>query len=147
MHAQTMLLQVGLAMMAAVMAVAAASAFAKLPPPTAAQAEAAAQKKAQAAAQAEKDKQALAASMDAVASRWRANASSHGRKVNAPTPVASPAAAIGTAAAQSSQSGQPGGKLGSTAQNAPVKSEKSGTAPPSENVKTKPTGAPPGASK
>lgn len=128
----------------AVMAVMAGAVFAKLPPPTPAQAQAAAEKKAQAAAQAEKDKQALAASMDAVTARWRANASSHGKKVNPPTPVAAPAAAIGTPAAQSSASGQPGGRLGSAAQEAPVKSEKSGTAPPSENVKKKPTGSPPG---
>jgi colicin import membrane protein len=138
-----MYLHLGLVLLAASTA---AMSWAKLPPPTAAQAQAAADKKAQAAAQAEKDKQALAASMDAVTARWRANASVHGKKVNPPTPVAAPAAAIGTPAAQSSQSGQPGGKLGSAAQNAPVKSEKSGSAPPSENVKTKPTGSPPGAS-
>lgn len=125
------------------MTIVTAAAFAKLPAPTPAQAQAAADKKAQAAAQAEKDKQALAASMDTIAGRWRANAPSHGKKVNPPTPVASPAAAIGAPAAQTSASGQPGGRLGSAAQNAPVKSEKSGTAPPSEDVKTKPTGSPP----
>jgi hypothetical protein len=123
---------------------AACTALAKLPPPTPAQAQAAAAKKAQAADQAEKDKQALATSMDAIVARWRTHAAAEGKKVNPPTPVAAPAAAIGAPATQSSPAGQPGGKLGSAAQAAPVKTEKSVTATPSEDVKKKPTGSPPG---
>lgn len=98
--------------------------------PAATPQDAAAAKKAQAAAQAEKDKQALLASMDVVAGRWRNNASTHGRQVHAPTPVAAPAAAVAAPAAQAGPSGQPGGQTGSAAKAAPLTSEKAGTAPP-----------------
>jgi predicted small lipoprotein YifL len=83
-----------------------------------------------AAAQAEKAKQELAASMDQVASSWRAAAAKHGWPTHAPTPVA-PAAGIAASAAQQGGASPP-----------PVKSEKSGTAPASEDVKRpKPPGA------
>lgn len=98
--------------------------------PAATPQDAAAAKKAQAAAQAEKDKQALLASMDAVAGRWRSNASTHGRQVHAPTPIAAPATAVAAPATQAGASGQPGGQMGSAAKAAPVTSEKAGTAPP-----------------
>ncbi|WP_206732389.1 hypothetical protein [Janthinobacterium sp. 17J80-10] len=98
--------------------------------PAATPQDAAAAKKAQAAAQAEKDKQALLASMDTVAGRWRSNATTHGRQVHAPTPIAAPAAAVAAPTTQAGASGQPGGQMGSAAKAAPVTSEKAGTAPP-----------------
>lgn len=114
-------------------------AIARLPDPTPAQAEAAAAKKKQADAQAEKEKQELAASMDAIAARWRARAAANGWPMNPPTPVAAPAQAVGMPATQSGPSGQPGGRQGSAALAAPVRSEKAGTAPPSEDVKKTPS--------
>jgi hypothetical protein len=114
-------------------------AVAKLPAPTSAQAEAAAAKKKQADAQAEKEKQELAATMDAIAARWRARAAANGWPTNPPTPVAAPAQALNAPATQSSPSGQPGGRQGSAALAAPVRSEKSGTAPPSEDMKKVPS--------
>jgi hypothetical protein len=107
---------------------------AKLPPPTPEQAQAAAAQKAQADAQAEKEKQELAATMDAIAARWRARAAANGWQVHAPTPVAA-VQGMNTTAAQSSPSGQPGGQQGSATAQAPVRSEKWGTAPPSADVK------------
>lgn len=89
-------------------------ALAALPAPTPEQQKAAAVKKEQAAAQAAKEKEELAASMDKVAARWRSRAAANGWETHPPTPIA---AAPATAAA------------------APVRSEKSGTAPPSEDVK------------
>jgi hypothetical protein len=112
-----------------------AMAGATLPPPTPAQAEAAAAKKAQADAQAEKEKRELAASMEKIAERWRARAAANGWPTHAPTPVAAPVKALDAPATQKSASGQPGGRMGSAAQEAPIRSEKSGTAPPSEDVK------------
>jgi type II secretory pathway pseudopilin PulG len=109
-------------------------ASARLPSLTPEQEQAAAAKKQQAAAQAEKEKQELAASMDRIASRWRARAAENGWKTNPPTPVA-PVPGFNASATQSGPSGQPGGKLGNAAADAPIRSEKSGTAPPSEDVK------------
>lgn len=117
----------------------AAVAAAKLPPPTPEQAQAAAAKKAQAAAQAEKEKQELAASMAQIAARWRSRAAEQGWTVHAPTPV-EPVAGFKASETQSGASGQPGGRIGPAAQQeqAPIRSEKLGTAPPSADVKTRP---------
>jgi hypothetical protein len=114
--------------------------LAALPAPTPAAAQAAAAKKAQAQAQSDKEKQALLASMDTISARWRARATAQGWQVHAPVPVAAPVAAVGQPAAQSSSSGQPGGRMGAAASDAPVRSEKSGTAPPSADVKKAPSG-------
>jgi hypothetical protein len=122
---------------AALLCVVSASAAATLRPPTPEQAQAAAAKKAQADAQAEKEKQELAAAMEAIAARWRERAKANGWPVYPPTPVATKQA-LDAPATQSSSSAQPGGKLGSAAREAPRPSEKSGTAPPSKDVKTKP---------
>jgi hypothetical protein len=115
-------------LVAALLAGAASAAMAALPPPSPAQAQAAAAKKAAADAQAQKDKEALAASMDRVVARWRGHASAQGRKLNPPVAVASQGAALGAPAA--------GGK---PAQAAPVRSEKAGTAPPSADIKKRPS--------
>lgn len=112
-----------------------AAASAKLPPPTPEQAAAAAEKKAKEAAQAEKDKQSLTASMNRITELWRANAAKNGWPTHPPTAVAAPSKAIDAPATQSSASGQPGGRQGSAAREAPIRSEKFGTAPPSEDVK------------
>ncbi len=92
------------------------------------------QAKATADAQAEREKQQLAAAMQRVSQRWRANAATEGWPTHAPTPV-EPIAGIEASNRQSSASGQPGGKLGEVARDAPIPSEKLGTAPPSEDVK------------
>jgi hypothetical protein len=73
---------------------------ARLPPPTPAQAEAAATKKAAADAAAQHDKEALLASMDTLAGRWRGAAPKHGWKLNPVVPVAAPVAAVGAPATQ-----------------------------------------------
>lgn len=112
-------------------------AWAALPDPTPAQQEAAAAKKAAAAAKAEEEKKQLAASMESVAARWRERAESNGWPTHPPTPVAA-IPGFNASANQTGPSGQPGGKLGAAAADAPVRSEKSGTAPRSEDVK-KPT--------
>jgi hypothetical protein len=109
-------------------------AVAKLPALTPEQEQAAAAKKAQAAAQAEKEKQELAASMEKTSSRWRARAAENGWKTYPPTPVQA-VPGIGASATQSSPSGQPGGRLGGTAAEAPIRSEKQDTAPPSKDAK------------
>ena len=114
-----------------------AVAVAKLPPPTPAQAQLAAEKKALAQAQAEKEKQALAASMDALSARWRSRAATEGWDVKPPVATSMPA--LMQPATQAGQAGQPGGVMGPATQAAPIKSEKSGTAAPSEDVKTRPT--------
>jgi len=132
----------------------AASAWAALPAPTPAQQQAAAAKKAQADAQAAKDKESLAASMDAVSSRWRSRAAQQGWKTHPPVAIAAaaqpPAAATGsvTAAGTAPQAaGQGKGPRelpsGLAAANPIVKSEKFGTAPPSEDHKAGPTKAEP----
>jgi hypothetical protein len=141
-------------------------AWAALPPLTPAQQQAAAEKKAKADAQAAKDKESLAASMDAVTTRWRTRASQEGWKTHPAVAIAAaapaPAAAAGAGAATSSApvsasvtaagpASAPAGSLGAGATTAAgqasanpgVKSEKLGTAPPSEDVKKAPTRAQP----
>ena len=124
------------------LALSAAAAHAALPPPTPAQQEAAAAKKAAADAQAAKDKALLAASMDAIAARWRGRASAQGWKTHAPVAIAAAAPAQAAAPA-----GQPEGKLTPAGAAAPMKSEKHGTAPPSTDVKAGPTKAEPAGTK
>ncbi|MDL2357196.1 MAG: hypothetical protein QFF03_18225 [Pseudomonadota bacterium] len=116
-----------------------ALAGATLPPPTAAEAQAQAAKKAVADAQAEKDKQALLAKFDALTAVWRGKAAEKGWKLNPPTPLPAPAAAVTAPAAQSAPSGQPDGKLTAVGAQAPVTSEKSATAAPSADVKPAPS--------
>ena len=137
-------------------------AWAALPPLTPAQQQAAAEKKAKADAQAAKDKESLAASMDAVTARWRTRASQEGWKTHpavaiaaaAPAPAAAAGAAAGSSAAPVTAAGPastPAGSLGAgattaagqAAGNPGIKSEKLGTAPPSEDVKKGPTRAQP----
>ncbi|WP_334187942.1 hypothetical protein [Noviherbaspirillum sp.] len=96
--------------------------------------QAAAVKKQQAAAQAEKEKQDLAASMDKVAERWRSRATANGWETHPPTAVAA-VPGIKASEAQAGPSGQPGGRVGDAAANAPVRSEKQDTAPASPDVK------------
>jgi hypothetical protein len=127
-------LPAAVAMTAALISSLPGAAWAVLPAPTAAQQEAQAAKKAAADAQAEQDKQKLAASMDAVTARWRARAASNGWPTHPPTAVA-PVAGFNASANQSGSSGQPGGRQGAAAAQAPVRSEKSGTAVPSSDVK------------
>jgi hypothetical protein len=135
-------------------------AWAALPPLTPAQQQAAAEKKAKADAQAAKDKESLAASMDTVSTRWRTRASQEGWKAHpavaiaaaapaAPAAGAAPPSASVTAAGPASP--PPAGSLGAgattaagqAAVNPAIKSEKLGTAPPSEDVKKAPTRAQP----
>ncbi|AXA91543.1 hypothetical protein [Massilia sp. YMA4] len=112
----------------AALLLASALAHATLPPPTPQQAAAAAAKKAQADAQAQQDKAALLQSMDAVSARWRARAAKEGWSTHPPVAVAAPAAAV-TAPATPARPAAP----------VPVRSEKLGTAPASEDVKARPT--------
>ncbi|WP_020655743.1 hypothetical protein [Massilia niastensis] len=140
-------------------------AWAALPPPSPAQKQAAAAKKAEADAKAAKEKELLAASMDRLSARWRAKAPGEGWKVNAPVAIAAaPAAAAPGAApagvtpaaagipAPAPSNAAPGGAAVApatgaaphspqalNAANVPVKSEKLGTARPSEDVKKGPT--------
>ncbi|GAC1410041.1 MAG: hypothetical protein NVSMB6_10280 [Burkholderiaceae bacterium] len=100
-----------------------ALALAALPPPTPAQQQAQAGSAQQAALQAEKAKQALAASMEQVTTRWRARAVQNGWAVNAATAPATPKDASVPAAADTG------------AVKAAVRSEKKGTAPASTDVK------------
>jgi|UPI00040713EE hypothetical protein len=72
-----------------------ASSWAALKPPTPAQQQEAAAKKAAADAKAAKDKELLAASMDAVSTRWRTQAPSKGWKITPPTTVAAAPAGVG----------------------------------------------------
>lgn len=117
------------------------SALATLPPPTAAEAQAQAAKKAVADAQAAKDKQALLAKMDALTATWRGKAGDRGWKLNPPTALPAPAAALTAPATQSAPSGQPAGVMTATGAQAPMTSEKSGTAAPSADVKPGPSPA------
>ncbi|HEY8359959.1 MAG TPA: hypothetical protein VIL30_21080 [Ramlibacter sp.] len=82
---------------------------------------------------------ALAASMDTVATRWRARAAAQGWPVNAATPV-DPMGGIQASGGQAAPSGQPQGQLTAAGAAAPITSEKHGTAAPSSDVKqaTKP---------
>lgn len=138
-------------------------AWAALPPPTPAQQQAAAEKKAKADAQAAADKVKLAESMDAVTARWRARAAKEGWKTNpavaiaaaapaaAPVAGAAPAAGGAPVTAAGPASPPPAGSLGAgnttaagqAGVNPAIKSEKLGTAPPSEDVKKAPTQAQP----
>ena len=126
-------------------------AMAALPPPTPAQQQAAAAKKAAADAQAAKDKLSLAASMDAVASHWRTRAAHEGWKTHpavaiaaaAPAAAGAPAAAAGPAAPPPGSPGAGNTTAAGQAGIPAVKSEKLGTAPPSEDVKKAPTRAQP----
>lgn len=135
---------------------AATPAWAALPAPTPAQQQAAAAKKAQADAQAAKDKESLAASMETLSSRWRSRAAQQGWKTHPPVAVAAagPAAAASGSAGPAGASaggivtaagagGQQAGQLPASAANPLVKSEKFGTAPPSEDQKAGPTRAEP----
>jgi hypothetical protein len=110
-------------------------ASAKLPPPTPAQQQAQAAKKAADEAQAEQNKQKLAASMEAVVARWRARAAANGWPTHPPLPVAPVVTGFNASASQSGSSGQPDGRQGAATAQAPVRSEKAGTAPPSSDVK------------
>jgi hypothetical protein len=148
---------------AALLATASASlsAWATLPAPTPAQQQAADAKKAQAAAQAAKDKESLAASMDTLSSRWRGRAAQQGWKTHAPVAIAAaPAAAAAPASGApgvatpgvatpggivtaAGAGGRQAGQLPASPANPIVKSEKWGTAPPSEDQKAGPTRAVP----
>jgi len=104
--------------------------------------------------------------MDAVSARWRGRAAQQGWKMHAPVAIAAaapaapaaavpaagaPAAAAGAGAAPSSggivttagAGGQQAGQLPASPANPIVKSEKFGTAPPSEDQKAGPTKAEP----
>lgn len=83
---------------------------------------------------AQTEKQKLADSMDAVAARWRTGAQASGLQLAAPTRVKA-IQGFDASISQSGASGQPGGQLGAEAARAPVRSEKSGTAEPSRDVK------------
>jgi colicin import membrane protein len=110
------------------------------PAPTPAQQQAAADKKAKADAQAAKEKESLAASMDAVASRWRSRASQQGWKTHPPVAIAAAApAGISAPITGAAPAGQPAGQLTPAGAAAPIKSEKLGTAAPSQDVKQAPT--------
>lgn len=123
------------------LALAGAAAWAALPAPTPEQQAAAAAKAAQAASAAAVEKQQLADSMDHVAQRWRQRAASQGWKVNPPTPVATAATtAGGSGGAQVPGQGNPHSAAGpsggaASAPALPIRSEKLGTAPASEDVK------------
>lgn len=122
----------------------AATAEAALPAPTPAQQQAAAAKKAQTDAQAAQAKLELVASMDAIASRWRARAAQQGWKTHAPVAIAAAGpVAVAAPAHGAAPAGQPEGKLTAAGAAAPIKSEKLGTAPPSADVKAGPTKAEP----
>lgn len=112
-------------------------AMAALAKPTEAEAKAAAEKKAKADARSQLEKKELAASMQAVADRWRTRASEKGWTMHPPVPVDA-VAGISAEAAMNRPSGQPGGQLGEAAANAEIRSEKRGTAPASEDVKVVP---------
>jgi hypothetical protein len=140
-----------------------ATAEAALPPPTPAQQQAAAAKKAQADAQAAQDKAKLAASMEAVAGRWRSRAAAQGWATHPAVAIAAPAAvpgvatpgvatpgvatpvaaALSTSATGDASAGQTAGQQAQQAAATPVRSEKSGTAAPSNDVKKRPTPAQP----
>ncbi|MDB5935979.1 MAG: hypothetical protein JWQ01_3323 [Massilia sp.] len=126
-------------LIALLLAASTGAALAVLPPPTPAQVEQQKAKKASADAQAEKDKQALLAKMDTLTANWRGKAGAKGWKVNSPTALPPAAAAVTAPATQSGPSGQPDGKLTATGAQAPMTSEKAGTAAPSADTKTAPS--------
>lgn len=115
----------------------AGAAPAALPPPSPAQAQAAAAKKAEADAKAAQEKARLAASMEDVSKRWRERAASEGYRIVPPTALAS--AAPGTAAAEPATGAAPRSLHALRSATVPIKSEKLGTARPSEDVKRGPT--------
>lgn len=141
----------------------AGAAFAALPPPSPAQAQAAAAKKAEADAKAAQEKERLEASMENISRRWRQRAASEGYKIVPPaalasaTPVPSVAAsdvtppeagipapapanaAPDTAAAAPATGAAPRSEQALRSAMVPIKSEKLGTARPSEDVKRGPT--------
>jgi hypothetical protein len=132
-------------------------AWASLPAPTPAQQQAAAAKKAAADAQAAKDKVSLAASMDAAAARYRTRAAREGWQTHPAVAVvaAAPAAATPAGGAPVTAAGPatppPAGSQGAgnttaagqAGPNPAIKSEKLGTAPPSEDIKKVQTRAQP----
>lgn len=134
---------------AAGLALAAQAVHAALPPPTPAQQQAAAAKKAKDDAQAAQDKQDLTASMDAVSAHYRAHAAAQGWKTHPPIAIAAAApAAVNQPNTGAAPAGQPAGQLTQAGASLPIRSEKLGTAPPSADVKPRPTpavpqGAPP----
>jgi hypothetical protein len=79
----------------------------------------------QAAARAQQEKQELAASMDEVTRRWRAEAAKNGRQTHPPTPIDAVAGITASSAQEHTRTSMP----------PPVRSEKEGLAPPSEDVK------------
>jgi hypothetical protein len=79
----------------------------------------------QAAARAQQEKQELAASMDEVTRRWRAEAAKNGRQTHPPTPIDAVAGIAKSNAQDHTRTSMP----------PPVRSEKEGSAPPSEDVK------------
>jgi hypothetical protein len=145
------------------LAISTLDALAALPPPSPAQAQAAAAKKAQADAEAEQEKARLAATIDRVSTRWNQRAASEGYKIVPPTALAASAPIAPVAAsdvtppeagipAAAPQNAAPGTKAAAPATGAaprsvhalrsaevPIKSEKLGTARPSEDVKRAPT--------
>ena len=139
-------------MMAAVLATLAGMVSAVLPPPTPAQVQAQVAKKAAADAKAEQDKLLLLAKMDALSNAWRGKAGANGWTLNPQTTLPAAAAASGAVAGavaalsapatQTAPSGQPAGVMTTTGANAPITSEKSGTAAPSADVKPAPSPAP-----
>lgn len=128
-------------LLALTLAASCALASAALAPPTPAAAQAQAAKKAAADAQAAKDKEALLATMDTLATRWRAGAKAKGLTVNPPTPVVAPVVAVTMAAKEAGPAGQPDGKLTAAGAAAPKTSEKQGTAVASDDVKAAPSPA------
>ena len=142
----------------------AGASWAALPPPSPAQAQAAAAKKAAADAKAAKDKEALNASMDEISGHWRQRAAQEGWTIKPPPPVTGPTgvaasdptpasagipspapagATPGTSGAAPATAAAPLGARALHAANVPIKSEKLGTARPSEDVKQGPTRAEP----
>ncbi|RNF29112.1 hypothetical protein NM04_19605 [Massilia aurea] len=138
--------------------------WAALPPPSPAQAQAAAAKKAEADAKAAKEKEALNASMERISGQWRQRAAQEGWTIKPPPPVGGPmgvaasdptpasagvpapapaGGAPGTSGAAPATAAAPLGARALHAANVPVKSEKLGTARPSEDVKQGPTRAEP----
>ena len=142
----------------------AGASWAALPPPSPAQAQAAAAKKAEADARAAKEKEALNASMDRISGQWRQRAAQEGWTIKPPPPVTGPVGIAasdptpasagvpapapaggvpGTSGAAPATAAAPLGARALHAANVPVKSEKLGTARPSEDVKQGPTRAEP----
>lgn len=123
-------------------ALVATATLAALPAPTPQQQAQAAAKAAQAASAAAVEKQQLEAAMDRLSQRWRQRAAAQGWQAHPPTPVAAATTgAGGSGNAQVPGQGNPHSAPGTPAAGAasapalPIRSEKLGTAPPSEDVK------------